>query len=338
MRAWTHTRRGAPTSVLSLSNIPRPTDPPANHVLIKVTHCGLNPTFTVLMKLIPNPFGTVRVPELDFAGIVSAAGNGARTELTPGSRVFGVLPETPIMVLTGSLNNGTLTEYIVAPQDYVQVTPSNISSEAAAGLGAVGCTAIRFLDYSAVGPGASVLINGGSGGVGTFLVQLAKHTVGPTGTVVAVCSTTNVAMVKGLGADDVVAYNGDVPAEEYLARTYGNHKFDAIIDTVGVQYLYTHCPAYLKEGKTYLNMGVLPYTGSGLWGVASGISSFVSNYLWPRILGGTPRQYRILGTEPVLGMLERVKKLVESGAVKGIVDSVWDMEDALEVSLRRFWP
>jgi len=163
MRAWTHTRRGSPLSVLSLTDIPRPENIPPNYVQIKVTHCSLNPTSTMLMKILPNPFGTTRIPELDFAGVVTSIGSdstkpSARNQLTPGTRVFGVTYGTPLQLLQGKVN-GTLAEYIVAHEDAVAVTPDGVSSEVAAGFGAVGCTAIRFLEYSKVKPGDSILIN-----------------------------------------------------------------------------------------------------------------------------------------------------------------------------------
>jgi NADPH:quinone reductase-like Zn-dependent oxidoreductase len=164
MRAWTHTRRGSPLYVLSLTDIPRPENIPPNYVQIKVTHCSLNPTSTMLMKILPNPFGTTRIPELDFAGVVTSIGSdstkpSARNQLTPGTRVFGVTYGTPLQLLQGKVS-GTLAEYIVAHEDAVAVTPDGVSSEVAAGFGAVGCTAIRFLEYSKVGPGDSILING----------------------------------------------------------------------------------------------------------------------------------------------------------------------------------
>ena len=164
MRAWTHTRRGSPLYVLSLTDIPRPENIPPNYVQIKVTHCSLNPTSTMLMKILPNPFGTTRIPELDFAGVVTSVGPdstspNARNQLTPGTRVFGVTYGTPLQLLQGKVS-GTLAEYIVAHKDAVAVTPDGVSSEVAAGLGAVGCTAIRFLEYSKVGHGDSILING----------------------------------------------------------------------------------------------------------------------------------------------------------------------------------
>ena len=274
--------------------------------------------------------------ELDFAGVITATGSSAtrpssRSELTPGTRVFGATYGTPLQLIQGKVS-GTLAEYAVVHEDAVAVTPDPASSQVAAGLGAVGCTAVRFLEYSKIGPGDSILINGGSGGLGTFLVQLAKHIVGFQGTVVAICSAANVDLVKNLGADEVVPYNGSVPAEQYLANAYGGSKnFDSIVDTVGVQSLYTHCPAYLKDGKPFLNAGVLPYTGSGIWGAMSLTKDLLANYFWPRLLGGTDRKYELLKTDLVPGLLEKVRAVVASGAVKGVVDSVWDMEDALQV-------
>lgn len=291
----------------------------------------------MVMKLLPNPFGTQKVAlELDFAGVITATGSNAtrassRSELTPGTRVFGATYGTPLQLIQGKVS-GTLAEYAVVHEDAVAVTPDLVSSRVAAGLGAVGCTAVRFLEYSKVGPGDSILVNGGSGGLGTFLVQLAKHVVGPEGTVVAICSTANVDLVKNLGADEVVPYNGSVPAEQYLAKAHGDSKkFDSIVDTVGVQSLYTHCPAYLKRGKTFLNAGMLPYTGSGIWGAMSLTKDLLVNYFWPRFIGGTDRKYELLKTDLVPGLLEKVRAAVASGAVKGVVDSVWDMEDALKV-------
>jgi NADPH:quinone reductase-like Zn-dependent oxidoreductase len=292
----------------------------------------------MIMKLLPNPLGKTRVPELDFAGVITSNGSNAtsprvRNQLVPGTRVFGATYGTPVDFLQDKVT-GTLTEYIVVHEDSVVITPDDVSSEIAAGFSAVGCTSVRFLEYSKVGQGDSILINGASGGLGTFLVQLAKHVVGTEGTVVGICSTANADLVKNLGADEVIPYNGSVPVERYLAEAYGgNKKFDSIIDNVGVQSLYTHSPAYLKEGKSLLNAGVLPYTGSGIWGAMSLIRDLLANYFWPRFLGGTDRKYELLATDLVPGLLEKVRVVVASGAVKGVVDSVWEMEDALKVCL-----
>jgi hypothetical protein len=113
------------------------------------------------MWILPNPFGTTKIPELDFAGVVTSVSSDSTSpnQLMPGTRVFGATYGTPLQLLQGKVS-GTLAEYIVAHEDAVAVTPDGVSSEVAAGLGVVGCTAIRFLEYSKVGPRDSILING----------------------------------------------------------------------------------------------------------------------------------------------------------------------------------
>jgi NADPH:quinone reductase-like Zn-dependent oxidoreductase len=272
---------------------------------------------------------------MDFAGTVVAAGENVSSDISqPGTRVFGVMFQGPLQIVLLRLDQGTLAEYIVVPQHLVAVVPENVPLREAAGFTAAATTAVRFLDYSKIGPGDWVLVNGGSGGVGTFLVQIAKHIVGPKGTVVATCSAANVEMVKGLGADEVVDYNEHRPLEEYLAKTYGERKFSVIFDTVGLQSLYTHCPAYLAEGKMYLDVGISPSKGATWdWGnIAYLTSSLLQNYLWPRLLGGTPRTFRLLSTTPDVDMLEKVRALAASGVIRCVVDSVWPMEEVMTVT------
>jgi reticulon-4-interacting protein 1, mitochondrial len=338
MRAWTYSRRGSPLKVLSLTHShPRPSNPPKNHILVRVTHAALNPSAAMLMKILPNPRGTPRVAEMDFSGLVEEAGENVRAELQrPGTRVFGATYQGKVQVALLRVEQGTMCEYIVAHQDLVCVAPESVPLREAAGLTAAASTAVNFVDNGTnkIAKGDSVLINGGSGGVGTFLVQLAKHIVGPEGVVVATCSTANIDMVKRLGADEVVDYKKHAPLEEYLAKTYGERKFSVIIDTVGIQSLYTHCPAYLAEGKPYLDVGVAPSKGPNwdLWNIASLASALISNNFWPRLLGGTPRKFALLSTTPDAAMMEKVRALAASGVIKCVVDSVWPMEEAMKVS------
>ena len=149
---------------------------------------------------------------------------------------------------------------------------------------------------ASLAPGSALLINGASGGVGSFLVQAAKDIVEPSGLVVAICSSANVDLVSSLGADEVIPYNGAEKVEVVLTRKYGERKFDSSIDAVGAQSLYVACPEFLKEGRAFLNMGALPYMGKGLWGAVKLVPDFLSNFFWPGILGGTPRPYRLLTT------------------------------------------
>lgn len=113
----------------------------------------------------------------------------------------------------------------------------------AAGAGAVGSTAVRFLDYSKIQRGKPIVINGDSNGYGTMLVQIAKYIVGPEGRVITTCSVANVDLLKGLGADEVVGYVANKPSEKHLAET----EFDAIIDVIGRQERCVGYPAYLGQ-------------------------------------------------------------------------------------------
>lgn len=333
MRAWTHISRGNPTAVLSLNNIPRPELVPESHVLVKVTHAALSPSTTTMIKALPNPSGERRIPELDFAGVVSVVGEGVRSELQQqGTRVFGLLyPSSQLELLTLRFNKGSLAEYIVAHQDLVALIPENTSLQQAAGLGGAGCTAVRFLEYSKLKQGDRILINGGSGGCGTMLVQIAKHIVGPTGKVVATCSGANVGLTKGLGADEVIDYIAHKPLESHLTMMCRGHKFDVVIDVIGIQALYTRCPAFLAEGRPYLQMGVMPtQAGWSMWSVASLVSSLLQNTIWPKALGGTPRAFALLSTVPNAYLINKVGQYVESGVLEGVVDSVHSMDDAMK--------
>lgn len=122
-----------------------------------------------------------------------------------------VYPTSQLEIPSLWWTRGSLAERFLAHQEHVAVRTRNISSAEAAGLGGVGCTSVRFLYYRKLQKGNSILINGGSSGCGTKMVQIAKHLDGPKGKVVATCSTANIEIVKGLGADEVVDYFAHKP-------------------------------------------------------------------------------------------------------------------------------
>ncbi|KAI9796308.1 MAG: zinc ion binding [Piccolia ochrophora] len=327
MRAWHYSARGSPDTVLTLSaTLPAPSSAtlPEDHVVIKVAYTALNPLGYVIMGLLPPfLFKKPKIPEVDFSGEVVARGSAVRSELALGSHVFGLIKFEP-----GS-SAGALAEYVAVPQDMVVPKPAKVRLEEAAGLGVTGCTAVELVKASGVGPGDAILINGGSGGVGIMIIQIAKAAVGPEGKVVATCSAANTALVTKLGADEVVDYRAHDPLHEYLATTYGERPFDAIIDNVGVQTLYDHSPDYLKEDGPFRCVGAMGATSS----LGRALASFMSigkNLYWPRILGGTPRQYIFLSVMPGRELLEQVKKRIDEGSLSTVVDSVWPMEDALK--------
>jgi NADPH:quinone reductase-like Zn-dependent oxidoreductase len=150
----------------------------------------------------------------DFAGVVEAVGPGV-TDIQPGDEVFG-------SAWTGSMATvGTYAELTVAPAEQMIRKPEGLSFEEAAGSVMSGVTALSAMNVAEVGPGTTVLVNGASGGVGTFAVQFAKA-LGAE--VTGVCSTRNAELVRSLGADVV-----DYTQEDF---TRGERRWDVILDNV----------------------------------------------------------------------------------------------------------
>ena len=151
-----------------------------------------------------------RVPGTDVAGTVEAVGAQVQT-FRPGDEVFGWCA-------------GAFAEYASAPEDQFVTKPANLTFEQAAAIGVSATTALQLLrDDGKVQPGQKVLINGASGGVGTFAVQIAKAFGAE---VTGVCSTTNLELVRSIGADHVIDYT----REDFRQ---GAERYDLILDNVG---------------------------------------------------------------------------------------------------------
>lgn len=207
-----------PPEVLRLENVEKP-DAVDDQILVKVRAASVNPLDwhyvrgePYLMRLFAG-FGAPRDPRLgvDFAGTVEAVGPRVR-RFKPGDEVFG-----------GA--GGAFAEYVtVGERRGVALKPENITFEHAAAVGVAGITALQGLrDQGKLQSGHQVLINGASGGVGTFAVQIAKS-MGAE--VTGVCSSGNVEMVRSLGADYVIDYTKENFTE--LGKRY-----DVILDNVG---------------------------------------------------------------------------------------------------------
>jgi NADPH:quinone reductase-like Zn-dependent oxidoreductase len=147
---------------------------------------------------------------LDLAGVVEAVGKKV-TRLQPGEEVFGA-------------GSGSLAEYVAVAEDGLVVKPARLSFEQAAAVPVAGLTALQGLrDKGRIRPGQRVLINGASGGVGTFAVQLAKAFGAE---VTGVCSTRNLELVGSLGADQVIDYT-----RQDFTRT--DRRYDLLLDVAG---------------------------------------------------------------------------------------------------------
>lgn len=217
MKAVRTLRPGSPER-LSLTDVPIPT-PAADEVLVRVHATSVTRGDVVLRKMpgfVVRAFGETpkRVLGHEFAGVVAAVGDDA-VGLAPGSRVFGT---------TSGTEHGAHAEYVVVAADGMIVEiPDRISFDQAAAVPVGAMTALHFLERAGVAPGRSILVNGASGSVGTFAVQIARAR---GARVTAVCSGRNADLVLDLGADDVIDHTTtDVTT---LDRT-----FDIVFDAAG---------------------------------------------------------------------------------------------------------
>ena len=240
------------------------------------------------------PRGPVR--GTDLAGVVDAVGDGV-TRWRVGDPVFGE-------------GSGSFADYALASQDQLAALPADVGYAEAACLPLAATTALLCLEETGLSEGGSVLINGASGGVGTFAVQAAKA-LGLQAT--AVVSPRNVDVVESLGADEVVDYT--VSDFTRLHRTY-----DAVIDLVGNRTLR-------ELRRTVRPHGRLVLSGGGVSGQGRIVGPM-------RLLLGAvavarfqPLEIRVARSVPTSDALREMAELVEDGVVRPVVDRTFALED-----------
>jgi len=231
---------------------------------------------------------------VDFSGVVEAVGKNV-TQFKSGDEVFGG-------------RGGAFAEYVCPRATRaVAVKPKDISFEQAASINIAGITALQGLrDKGKVQPGQKVLINGASGGVGTFAVQIAKS-LGAD--VTGVCSTRNLDLVKSLGADRVIDYT----KEDF---TKGTERYDVILDNVGNRSL-SECKAILTPNGKYVlvggggasDQGFLGGLGKALWTVV--FSKFVNQQMGMMMADANGKDLTVLAD------------MIESGKIKPVIDRTY---------------
>jgi NADPH:quinone reductase-like Zn-dependent oxidoreductase len=246
IRAIIHCDYGT-ADVLELRNVEKPV-PGDDQILVKVRAAAVNPLDWHFLRGTPYVLrldAGLRRPEnirlgVDFAGTVEAVGANV-TRLEPGDDVFG-----------GEF--GAFGEYVAVHQDWAIVKkPAEVSFEQAASAPIAAVTALQALrDRGKVQPGERVLINGASGGVGTFAVQLAGHFGAH---VTGVCSTRNLDLVRSLGADEVIDYT----QQDF---TESGEKYDLILDMVGNRTLSDMRRVMTPGGRAVLIGGGGPDAGN----------------------------------------------------------------------------
>jgi NADPH:quinone reductase-like Zn-dependent oxidoreductase len=254
--------------------------------------------------LIARPMSGLRGPKgsrivgRDFAGTVEAVGKDV-TDLQPGDDVFG-----------GIGGGGSFAEYLCAATGVTR-KPADLTFEEAASVPLGALTALQGLrDHGHVQPGSSVLVNGASGGVGSFAVQIAKA-LGAE--VTAVCSTRNVEQSRSLGADHVIDYT----AEDF---TRGHRRYDVILDVAGSK-SWSRCRRVLTPNATLVIVG-------GPKGAFLGPLGHMAKMKLASLRGSRKAVFFIASfDEPDLVVL---RGLLESGAVKPVVERRYELAEAAE--------
>ena len=231
-----------PPDVLHLADVPVPTVRDGD-VLVKVRAASANAGDWHLLRGTPWPFRLVaglRTPRFksigtDIAGTVEAVGRNV-TRFRPGDEVFGELSRCGF---------GAYAEFAAAPEPALALKPANLSFEEAAALPTAGYTALQGLRKARIQRARRVLINGASGGVGTFTVQIAR-TFGTE--VTAVCSTRNVDLVRSLGADHVIDYT----TNDFATN---GERYDAILATNGDRSIWDYKRALTADGSYSMTGG-----------------------------------------------------------------------------------
>jgi NADPH:quinone reductase-like Zn-dependent oxidoreductase len=306
MKAIVHDRYGPP-EVLRLDEVAEPVV--ADHeVLVRVHAAAVNARDWHTMRGDPYlarlTFGLrgpkVRIRGTDFAGRVAAVGS-AVTSFRPGDEVYGEAP-------------AAFAEYVSVPADLVAHKPANLSFAQAAAIPLAGNTALMGLrDVARLRPGQRVLINGASGGVGTFAVQLARSF---GARVTAVCSPRNAELVRSLGADHVVDYTR-------ADFTRGAERHDVVFDLVGNRSLADLRRAVTPTGTLILSGGGVSAGGS----LVGPIALVVRGQLLARFV----RQRVVTLTAlPSAANLATLRELAEAGTVVPVIDRTFPLGETAE--------
>lgn len=282
---------------LKLETIEKPVAE-AGQILVKVRAAAANPLDWHYLRGTPRVMrlgtGLRRPAEIrlgvDYAGVVEAVGPGV-TAFKAGDEVFGA-------------RTGAFGEYVAAKADgSVVLKPENLSFEQAAAVPVAGITALQGLRAAGVGPGTKVLINGASGGVGTFAVQIAKA-LGAE--VTGVCSGRNAELVRSLGASAVIDYT----QADY---TTAGVKYDVILDNVGNHGLLANRRALTDEGKYVLIGGGGPEDGQWIGPMVNPVKAM---FLGPFV----KQDMQVLFAQLKREDLAELARMMEAGQVTPVID------------------
>ncbi len=300
-----------PPAVLKVEEVEKPV-PKDNELLVRVRAASLN---FIDAGLVRGPsvlrfISGLRKPKFtgfgrDFAGVVEATGKDV-TEFKPGDEVFG-------------LKWGAIAEYVCARKDRVVLKPANITFEQAGAVGLAGLTALQGLQKGKIRAGQKVLINGASGGVGTFAVQIAKAF---DTEVTAVCSTRNMEIAQTLGADHVIDYT----KEDFTKR---EERYDLLFDNVN-NHSFSERRHLLKPG------GICVLAGIGSAGLHKGqLGRIAGNFTAAWRSRFVDQKFESYVTASNQADLKFLSDLVAEGKLTPFVEKTYSLDQTAE-ALRYF--
>ncbi|MDQ1002524.1 NADPH:quinone reductase-like Zn-dependent oxidoreductase [Neobacillus niacini] len=304
MKAIVYKRYGPP-EILEVTDVEKPM-PKDNQILVKVHASSINFGNLVLLKgepfLARFAFGLFKpkysIPGGDISGTVEAVGKDV-TQFQPGDEVFGDL---------SGCGWGGFAQYVAVPEKALALKPANLSYEEAAAVPMAGVTALQSIrDKGRIQPGQKVLINGASGGVGTFAVQIAKSFGAE---VTGVCSTRNIDILQSLGADHVIDYS----KEKF---TENNQRYDLILGVNGHQPLSDYKRALNRNG-IFVHVGGSETQMFQAMTVGTWISKTSSKKMSTFLQRANQKD------------LFFMRELLEAGKVKPIIDKQYSLNEVAE--------
>jgi NADPH:quinone reductase-like Zn-dependent oxidoreductase len=295
-------RSYGPPDVLRLEDVPRPVAGDGQ-VLVRVHAASANPADWHVMRADPafvRLMAGLRKPKFrilgaDIAGRVEAVGKDVQ-QFQPGDEVFGDVSQSGF---------GAFAEYAAVPETALVLKPAGLGFEEAAAVPLAALSALQGLrDRGRVQPGHRVLINGASGGVGTFAVQIAKAF---RAEVTGICSSRNVELVRSIGADRVIDYT----REDFARRP---ERYDLILDCAAFRSVSDYRPALKPQGR-YVMVG----------GATARMLQLVLLGPWTAITGS--QKMELLISRPNQKDLLMLKDLIEAGKVAPVIDRRYQLHE-----------
>ncbi|KAF5252609.1 hypothetical protein FANTH_2504 [Fusarium anthophilum] len=278
---------------------------PKGQTLVKVAYASVNHLDYKIaeMPLTNFLFSKPVTPGLDFSGTIVST---TLDEFQSGQKVFG-RTELPV--------GGTLAEYVVVGSKGMAVLPDDVELRDAACVGICGTTALQCMSPF-LKEGDRVFINGGSGGVGVFAIQLAKAL--GCSHVAVTCSASNAEFCRSLGADETIDYKSEDPIEVLKQK---EDKFDFILDTVfNDPDLYWQSHQYLTPEGQYVCVGLPPRFET--------FKSLLAINLLPRWLGGGKRKFKYHSVTANRKDFRQIADWMKDGKVKVVIEEEFGLEDA----------